>query len=499
MCAFYITRPGALDSDRDLSTPEARKALVQWWVDQLAYGTLKLPFRVTETMLSLDESGWTGAPDDAHPLALALHHAREDLRNAFDVNTSEGRKALNIWLRNYGRNELSVTIYGPVEADDSDDDTGVTGGWRQNGVNIVGFPRGELGIGEDVRMASLAMTTVDCDQCVPRISLRIGARQSDLTLRNYEVEMPQYKTNLIFLPHYETIRLLGASGDSILGGRYNIGCWQWELPRYPKGLELALVVVDEIWSSTTFTADAMRGVTDKPVHVMPMAVHLPKLTRDYARAQFGLPENKFVFLNVLDGNSSVCRKNPLAVVQAFQTAFPRSVDGVHLVLKTMNMGTPSQQWDEVLRLCEGDSRISIISGALPREEVIALQSLADCFVSLHRAEGFGRNIAEAMLLGKPVIASNFSGNTDFTNDTTAFMVSGETIPVLPEQYSFSEGQYWFDADVASAAAMMQRCVEEKSERDTRAAAGQAFVRSHYAPESVGRRYLERLQTLKLVR
>jgi glycosyltransferase involved in cell wall biosynthesis len=500
MCAFYATRPDALDNDRDLSTPEARKALVQWWVEQLAYGTLRLPFRMTETMLSLDESGWMVAPDVVHPLALALYQAREDLRNAFDIGTTDGRKALNTWLRNYGRNEMSVKIYGPVDADDSAaEDASVKGGWREGGVNIIGFPRGELGIGEDVRMASLAMTTVDFDQCVPRISLRIGARQSDLTLRNYEVDMPQYKTNLIFLPHYETIRLLGASGDSILGGRYNIGCWQWELPRYPKGLELALVVVDEIWSSTKYTAEAMRSVTDKPVLVMPMAVHLPTLTRDYARAQFGLPDNRFLFLNVLDGNSSVYRKNPLAVVQAFQRAFPRSADCVHLVLKTMNMGTPSEQWDEVLRLCEGDPRISIISGALPREEVIALQSLSDCFVSLHRAEGFGRNIAEAMLLGKPVIASNFSGNTDFTNDTTAFMVGGETIPVLPEQYSFSAGQSWFNADVALAAAMMRRCFEDKPEREARAAAGQTFVRSHYAPELVGRRYLERLQTLKLAR
>jgi glycosyltransferase involved in cell wall biosynthesis len=500
MCAFYITRPDARDNDRDLSTLEARKALVQWWVEQLAYGTLKLPFRLTDTMLALDEGSWTGDPDDAHPLSLAIYDAREDLRTVFDIQTPDGRKALNRWLRDFGRHELGVTMGDLVESDEiGAGDPRVTGGWRQGGVNIIGFRRGELGIGEDVRMASLAMTKVDCDQCVPRISLRIGARQSDLTLRNYEVDMPQYKTNLIFLPHYETIRLLGASGNSILGGRYNIACWQWELPRYPKGLELALVVVDEIWSSTTFTADAMRSITDKPVHVMPMAVELPKLTRDYARAQFGLPDNTFVFLNVLDGNSSIYRKNPLAVVQAFQKAFPRPVGGVHLVLKTMNMGTPSQQWDEVLRLCEGDPRISIISGALPREEVIALQALSDCFVSLHRAEGFGRNIAEAMMLGKPVIASNFSGNTDFTNDTTAFMVGGDTIPVLPDQYSFSEGQYWFDADVATAAEMMKQCVEEASERERRSAAGQAFVRSHYAPESVGRRYLERLQTLNLVR
>ena len=158
----------------------------------------------------------------------------------------------------------------------------------------------------------------------------------------------------------------------------------------------------------------------------------------------------------------------------------------------------SRQWDSVLRLCEGDSRISIISGTLPREEVAALQSLSDCFVSLHRAEGFGRNIAEAMLLGKPVITSNFSGNIDFTNEVTAFMVGGNTIPVETDQYSFSEGQYWFDADVTIAAERMQQCIEDTTERTRRAAAGKEFVRTHYAPRAVGDRYFARLQTLRLV-
>nr|WP_249172403.1 glycosyltransferase [Burkholderia dolosa] len=162
------------------------------------------------------------------------------------------------------------------------------------------------------------------------------------------------------------------------------------------------------------------------------------------------------------------------------------------------MGKSSPQWDAVLERVRNDPRVTIISEAFERERVIGLQSVCDCFVSLHRAEGFGRNIAEAMLLGKPVIASDFSGNRDFTTDATAFVVGGETVPVQPGEYSFGTGQFWWDADVAMAAEFMRRCIEDGAERDRRAANGKAYIIEHYAPAAVGRNYAERLRTLGLL-
>lgn len=489
----------ARDGEIDVARPAGRRALTLWWARAVIGGRLQLPFALTREMLGIGDNADPATWRAVHPLAQALHEARDDLRAAFDLETQEARAGLNQWLMDFGRFEIGLP---PPAQDAPVIQVGRTapweGAWRNGGVNIVGFGRGELGIGEDVRMASLALTEVDCDQCVPRLPLAIGARQGDRTLEYFEVDKPLYRTNLIFLPHYETIRLLGATGNAILGGRYNIGCWQWELPRYPAGLEAALDVVDEVWSSTNFTADAMRGATGKPVHVMPMAVSLPPLARAYARNDFGVPQHAFTFLHILDGNSSVYRKNPLAVVHAFLRAFPSNVPGVHLVLKTMNMGKSSPQWDEVLELVRNDPRVTIISEAFERERVIGLQSVCDCFVSLHRAEGFGRNIAEAMLLGKPVIASDFSGNRDFTTEATAFPVGGEAVPVLAGEYSFGDGQFWWDADVEAAAQCMLRCVEDPVERDRRAANGKAHIIEHYAPAVVGRNYVGRLRTLGLL-
>lgn len=497
MRAMYIALGDGATAD--MGRPESRQAMVAWWSEKLLAGDVPRALLPTDAMLGINDAVASGTGDAVHPIAAAAHARRADLRDAFDVATAEGRAALNRWLHDFGKYELGLHIGDeapPAPAFARAQATPKSARYLAGGVNIIGFGRGELGIGEDVRMASLALRHVDIDQCVPHIPLAIGARQEDRSLRAYEVEAPLYNTNLVFLPHYETIRLLGATGGDILGDRYNIGCWQWELPAYPRGMELALDVVDEIWSSTRFTAEAMRRASDKPVFVMPMAVQLPALSRAWTRAEFGLPDGAFVFLNILDGNSSVYRKNPLAVVQAFQRAFPRGTSGVHLLLKTMNMGAGSDQWAEVMALCRDDARISVISEAVSREAIIGLQSVCDCFVSLHRAEGFGRNIAEAMLLEKPVIVSAFSGNTDFTNEGTAFMVGGQTIPVRAGEYAFAEGQHWWDADVEMAAEHMRRCVEDPSERRQRALAGRHFVAAHYSPEAVGRNYLERLRQLK---
>ena len=489
--ALYLSRHD-LRSTISLQTSEGRERLINWWMQDGMQDPLYSDLMPTHIYSELDPS----IPQDTVlPITRGLHAlylSRHYLRDFFDIETTSGRSMLSQWHKKFGQSKLVFVKPEPKLTKLS-----YAGSFRKGGVNIIGFGRGELGIGEDVRMASLSLSKQEIDHCIPRLPLRLGTRQKDTSIIHFETKVPLYNVNLIFLPNYEMIRLAAMSGNDILERRYNVACWQWELPKFPKGLELSINLVDEIWSSTTYTAEAMRASTGKSVLVMPMAVKLPELSRDYTRAEFNLPEQAFVFLTVLDGNSSIIRKNPLATVNAFQQAFPPGMSGVHLLLKTTNIDNASSpDWGEILLRCRNDCRITLISETLSREQVIGLQSVCDCFVSLHRAEGFGRNIAEAMLLGKPVIVSDFSGNTDFTNDSTAFMVSGKTIPVRQGQYPFAEGQHWFDVDITVAVDMMHLCVDNAAERASRAAAGQAFVATQYSPETVGWNYVSRLNALK---
>ncbi|MCC4117956.1 glycosyltransferase family 4 protein, partial [Aromatoleum toluclasticum] len=473
----------------ELAAAWGRKAIVVWWFVERQ---LEPWLRYLIPERALYEAA-PGVPADAGRCITrgeqVLLLSRADLSEAFDIGMHEGRVAYLQWLKAFGcqtEGGVAPPVVAPIAASPA---------CAEGGVNVIGYGRGEFGIGEDVRMAVRALEDAGVEVCVPRLPLHVAARQDDISVIGYEVPTPLYSTSLICLPHLETLRVLAESGQSMLDGRYNVGYWQWELPYFPSAMTCALDVVDEIWSSSEFTASAMRAATDKPVFRMPMAVSLPPSQRGWCRADFGLPDDSFVFLTVLDGNSSLKRKNPLVTVCAFLTAFSREKQ-VHLVVKAMNVSAAQPDWRRVLEYCAKDERITVIVDTMTKDKLLGLQSVCDGFVSLHRSEGFGRNIAEAMLLGKPVIVSDYSGNRDFTRPETAFLVSGDVVPLLAGDYPFWEGQRWFEADVDAASAMLLKCFERPDLRQKIAEAGKAWILEHYSPARVGQTYRARLNVLQ---
>jgi glycosyltransferase involved in cell wall biosynthesis len=201
---------------------------------------------------------------------------------------------------------------------------------------------------------------------------------------------------------------------------------------------------------------------------------------------------------VFDGFSTFSRKNPSGAVEAFTRAFARRDRDVRLIVKSMNGRCGGDEWIRLQRLAAADDRIVLIDEVFDRDRLLGLLNCCDCYVSLHRAEGFGRVLAEAMLLGKPVIATNHSGNTDFTHAGTAFLVGGSLVSVRPSEYFCAADQYWCNPDIDHAAEQMQRCLNDEAHRQQVAAAGQDFIRAHYNPQVVGQRYRERLEALARV-
>jgi glycosyltransferase involved in cell wall biosynthesis len=324
------------------------------------------------------------------------------------------------------------------------------------GLNIYGFAYGELGIGEDLRMA------VDCCEAagIPYHVINVDAgdtRQADLHLKgrvNDSAEPPPYNTNLFCLPAFDTVsRVFMQKGAVVFDGYRNIGWWPWELAVFPKAWKpYAFELVDEVWASSTFLENMYRKATDKPVKLMPLAVSVARM-KPCPRKHFGLPENKFLYLYIFDFNSSIARKNPMATVQAFKKAFKSSDNTVGLVLKTMNTKLNNVLWQAFLIECQKDKRIQLITETLDRPEVLGLINACDAYVSLHRAEGYGRTLAEAMLLGKPVIATNYSGNVDFMRDG-CFPVDYQMLAIEDNDYQWVDQKdegFWADAQVEHAA------------------------------------------------
>ena len=185
-------------------------------------------------------------------------------------------------------------------------------------------------------------------------------------------------------------------------------------------------------------------------------------------------------------------------MRAFQTAFPKSDQTVGLVIKSMDGKRYPGEFKSLTEEAQKDPRIILIDATFTPKEVLGLMKVCDAFVSLHRSEGIGLCIAQSMLLGKPVIATNYSGNTDFTLPDNSCLVDFKLIPVEEEQYPFWEKQTWADPNVDHAAEYMKRLVADKTYREKVAKNGQSYIKNFHSAETVGKIYRGRLGELGLL-
>ena len=359
------------------------------------------------------------------------------------------------------------------------------------GVNLMGHVGTRSGVGEDLRMASRALQAAGIPFVVRNVPPSTGVLAEEVSCEPPADHSP-FSINMFCMAGMETVTAL-SSRRNLLDGKFNVGFWPWELPKWPDLWSHAPHLMEELWASTSFTGEAYRRSTSVAVRQVRMAVEVDE-TRRLTRADFGLPFNRFLFGYSFDGHSSFSRKNPEAAIKAFRLAFPRGDEAASLILKGLRVnGYPL--WDNLESLAAEDSRIILMSASMPRGALLDLYRTFDCFISLHRSEGFGRNIAECMLLGKPVIATNYSGNTDFTFESTAALVSATLIPVEDGEYPFGAGQLWADPSVSHAAEHMRRMFLDSEWRTRLGTAGQAFIRKYHSPTSVGSEFNRELKRI----
>ena len=356
------------------------------------------------------------------------------------------------------------------------------------GVNLYGYAHGEMGIGEDVRLVAQALDANGVPLCIVNIRPGDTVSQEDHSVADWVADEPKYAINLFCVTGIEQARVVSERGLELLDGRYNIGLWPWELPRWPKSCHYAYANVDEIWGISRYTAEAY-GEAPCPVTPMTLPVTVEPIT-DEGRADFGLPDNQYLFYFSFDLNSTLKRKNPEGLISAFEAAFPRKgAEGVGLVLKASHVTDSDEAWCALKARIGQDQRIHLIDSVLRRPSLLALYRACDCFVSLHRAEGFGRGLAEALLLGNRVIATGYSGNMDYCDARQIDIVNHAIKAMEPGDYFHAEGQSWAEPDLGHAARLMREAYEQRN--------GFQAPGVDFSPASVGSRYLQRLEEIKL--
>jgi glycosyltransferase involved in cell wall biosynthesis len=274
---------------------------------------------------------------------------------------------------------------------------------------------------------------------------------------------------------------------------YRIAYWAWELEAVPDEWVEASELVDEIWSPTRFVAEAMRARVTRPVHHMLPGVEVGPI-ETVTRVARNIPENHFVFLFMFDLHSQVHRKNPVAVWRAFREAF-RADDNVTLVIKTSGgdiLSTDLALLGETIR----GPNVILLDELMPRARAYGLIAMSDCFVSLHRSEGFGLGLAEAMLMGKPVIATGYSGNLDFMNRDNSLLVDYEMVEIKEDRPIYTRGNVWAEPSIKQAAAHMRHVYDHPAEARSRALRARPEIRRLLSLEAAGKRMRTRLQQIR---
>lgn len=547
----------------DLLAAGRERALARWWVLDHAgprqYAAALTPDALV-AHLADPEPGDRGAPFALGSLLAELHRGSETYRTAYDIAAPVGRIAFVFdlmlhlfdsgtrrrifdgapvdWLagRLDGRSgclsrfEYLVALYagpepaGVAEVADPTRSPGVRRWFRDvvcavypdfavfatepeaealardRSLDVVGLSGSDTGLGANLWMSEAALAAA---RIAPRIrDSEAGfapvpgrsavaaplplARKAVLIHLNADV-VPQ----VLCHPLYDRHRDLTA-----------IGFLLWELETLPASHRLGLDLLDEVWVPTRFLVDVYAPATRAPVVWVGKGIALPPVTPLDLR-RFGVPRGAFVFLLSFDFHSSVERKNPLATVRAFGLAFA-GVRDVVLVVKTTEVvrghwGDPNGQWSAIAAAAAADPRIVIVTDKMPMGDFLGLIAAADCVVTSHRAEGFGYLPAYGLILGRPVIATDYSGSADFITPQTGFPVAWTPRPVAPgETIHPLPGAFWADVAPEDLAVAMRAVHDDPAAAAARARAGQALMAGTYSVAAQAARYRARLAALGLI-
>ncbi|MDR1245417.1 MAG: glycosyltransferase family 4 protein [Clostridiales Family XIII bacterium] len=364
---------------------------------------------------------------------------------------------------------------------------------RPDGINLIGPICSTVGLGQSCRLIASAVEATDLPlEILEFDSDKMGQHRKDFTWREKTGDIAPYNINLIHLNPLVFTEAYFKLGPELWNGRYNIAFWLWELEEFPEEWRLVLNLVDEIWMPSDFAGISVRKITDKPVRTMPYPIYAPT-DASCDRAFFGLPQDKFLFLCAYDSWSINERKNPLGIIRAYKKAFPIELGDCSLVLK-INHAEPDELW-QLRETLGAYKNIYFICDTLTKIEMNSLIGCADVYVSLHRAEGFGLICAEAMLLGKPVVATNWSANTEFMNEDVACPVDCELVISDRNNGPYKKGARWAAPDEDQAAAYMRRLYEDESYRDAISKRARAHISETLSLERAARRVRGRIDEI----
>ena len=347
----------------------------------------------------------------------------------------------------------------------------------ERGVNVVGYHHVASGLGQIAREihASLLEAGVPCtavDVTATDSPTRDGSAGGSADGRpdgsGGSGSSPVYDTTVAVVPALQLPTAMHDLPEISRAHRRLVGYLFWELADVPATHRLALDLVDEVWTPTRFVHDAYSSADGAPpVRLQPTRIAEPTVepaaVSRWRDTLLDRSDDVLVLVS-FDLFSVIERKNPAGAVSAFRQAFADVGDGVRLVVKTINGDQRPDDLRTIRDLAGDDARITVLDRYVDDADLHALVAAADVFVSLHRGEGLGLHLAAAMWLGTPVVATDWSGNVDFMDETCAAMVPVTLVPVSDGRGAYPDGSMWAEPDAEVAARLLRRLATDPDER-----------------------------------
>ncbi len=435
----------------------------------------------------LNEPAPVGGEHGVTRYLYEIYSGRPDLRQTFPNLDGPDAMRLIEWHRVHGQVKLPYPVHPSAEQDGQDtpqtSDSPV-------GVNVAGYFRAELGVGETARQVVAALESAEMP--VATVGLSASASRQE---HEYETDTlrPTFPVNLICVNADMLPTFADQAGPGFFFDRYSIGLWWWEIDEFPERFFRAFEPVDEVWVGSHFVADAISAVSPVPVVKVTMPVSMPEI-EEFDRGDLGLPEG-FVFLFVFDYHSVFERKNPLALIEAFERAFPEG-SGASLVLKSINSEHHPEEHGRLIEAARDHGDIHVVDRYVTAAKKNAMFAGCDCYVSLHRSEGLGNTLAEAMYLGKPVIATGYSGNMEFMTPQNSYPVDYTLRPVGDDAGPYPASGEWAEPDVGHAARLMRHVFEDRREAGERGRRAAEDLRRNHSAEVAGRAMAARIRRVR---
>lgn len=353
-------------------------------------------------------------------------------------------------------------------------------------VVVAGFHASVLGLGDGARAFSAALRAAGApvvDWDVTEVFGHERTIEGDFAAAPPPGEGPL----VVHLNPRELIQLAAMKGAGPFAGRFTVGYWAWELERIPPAWRAAFRYVDEVWTPSRFVADAVRA--DAParvaVRVFPhLVARLPVAPPD--RARFGPPAEGALVLLSFDARSGFERKNPLGAVEAFRRAKAKARVPASFVVKVVGAEAAPAQMAALRAAAEACGDVRVMTERLSGEAMAALIASADIVLSLHRSEGFGLLLAQAMAAGKPVVATDWSGALDFMTADSAALIGRRLVEVKDPQSLYAGGR-WAEPDLEEAADRLATLIADPDARRALGARAAATAAERLDPAAWARR------------